>query len=249
MSRRTDKSVQPSNRLDCDIGIVELSAGLLDGVRDRLRGVQRIEGEHLVSERGNWHDSKVLIASFVSTESYISAFKALVSTHHPKQVLFIGEGSCLPESYPKLPLVCGSESIDTNGNRLPLRISLSQSLAIKTMLSAVVGNGPIHSKAVNNQEMIVTTTWLSKVLEAQEESGIESTLLVATNSQTPTKEGMLYPPSIISSPKFTRQLGRLWGKIRSQPKKIVETLKEPTYRWRRQRQIADQIESFMDELD
>lgn len=248
MSRRTDKSVQPSNRLDCDIAIVELSAGLLDGVRDRLRGVQRIEGEHLVSERGNWHDSKVLIASFVSTESYISAFKALVSTHHPKQVLFIGEGSCLPESYPKLPLVCGSESIDTNGNRLPLRISLSQSLAIKTMPSAIVGNGPIYSEAVNNQEMIVTTTWLSKVLEAQEESGIESTLLVATNSQSLTKEGVLYPhPN--NTPKFTRQLGRLWGKIRSQPKKIVETLKEPTYRWQRQRQIADQIESFMDELD
>lgn len=252
MSKPNAIPIQPNRQFDSDVLLVELSLQLLDGVRDRVRGVQKIEGENLISIRGSWHGKKIVVASFAECESYAAPLKALVTTHHPNQILMIGEGNSFACSIPKLPLVYVSKVIDPEGSCLPTTPKQSQCEAINALPQGSVADGSLRREQCSEDELQVVTSWLAKALAAVENSAVEASLLVAISckkrSNQPANQKLLLPPPCVQPRSMARELGKLWGKLRLQPKEMIGILKPPTNYWKWQRQIADQIELIIEQL-
>ncbi len=253
MSSRTNNVDQRAGRMKCDLVLWEISSGLLDGVRDRLRGVQRIVGEDFVTERGTWLNRIILIASSASTQQdsaqfLAKALKTLALTHQPQQFLMVGTGACEPQKVPENPLVLATEILCDDAQQILFLTTASPQASLSQLPKGLLAEGQRSTDETLSEKLLVTTNWSLQIHEAILLSEIEIKVLVAVEAGI-LKEGRLQPPITGKRPQRARQLGSFLRQLWSQPKQISKTLKKPFEHWHWQVLIANQIESIINQLD
>lgn len=244
-------SANPLERLGCDLALWEVSPQLLDGVRDRLRGVQRIEGDRLRAELGTWHGRKVLIASAspasVADMPLSPLFESMVSTHRPTHWCLVGEAACRGQEIASRQMAYATEVVDSEGNRQPMSLRDEDLALLEDWTSGPFIEGPARLSDFSDGEEFVVADWATTACDALVQSGLSAPLLAAL---VPGQEqaGQLLPPTEPVKASLSRQTGRMLGKLWRRPQELKSMLGQQTDYWRRQRELADQIESIVQRI-